>query len=77
MAEREVTVQNKICSNCSASIDHTWVIKNLYRCKVASLELKLGRIPTTKDTKRLGVDVSSVPSGCPNGYHSPENLPLR
>lgn len=84
MAEREITIQNEICSNCSASTDCTWVIKNLYRCKLASLELRLGRIPTAKDIKEKAdktglekLDVDCIPCGCPNDYRSPENLPLR
>lgn len=84
MAEREVTLQNQICSNCSASTGRVWVSKDLYRCRLALLELRLKRIPTAKDVREevewegsVKFDADCIPSGCPNGYHSPENLPLR
>lgn len=84
MAEREVTIQNPICSNCSASTGRAWVSKDLYRCRPALLELQLKRIPTAKDVREAaelegsyGFDADGIPSGCPNGYRSPDSLPLR
>lgn len=83
MAERGVSIQNPICSNCSASTDRGWVSKGLYRCRPALLELQLKRIPTAKDVREAAesegyrFDADRIPSGCPNGYRSPENLPLR
>ena len=84
MAEREVDIQNITCLYCSASIGRTWVSKDLYRCRLALLELGLKRIPTAKDVreqaKEMGLekfDADRIPSGCPNGYHSPDYLPLR
>ena len=83
MAEREVTIQNPICSNCSASTGRVWVSEDLYRCRPALLELRLKRIPTAKDVREAAeleeyrFNADGIPSGCPNGYRSPENLPLR
>ena len=84
MAERKVVIQNKICSECSASTGRAWNLQGIYTCQPALLELKLGRIPTVKDVMdQLGWEgsvrsnVDSIPPNCPNGYHTPENLPLR
>lgn len=55
--------QRKVCSSCRAEAGNI--------CKVAVMQKNLSRRPTTFDALREGVDVTRIPSTCPNGYKEP------
>lgn len=62
-----------ICSVCRAESGR--------QCSLAKLEKNLGRRPTTFDTCQPAygtpVDISKIPSECPNGYVEPDVQILR
>lgn len=66
--------QREICRGCSAS-GQTYVgMIPFPLCKPAQLEGQLKKRPTHGETQQSGIDTSSIPEGCPNGYIS---LPSR
>ena len=48
------------CSFCKAS--------NGVKCLVANLEYQLRKIPTRTEVELVGVNMSNIPTDCPNGY---------
>lgn len=84
MAERELIIYGlgKTCSHCSAGTeDPSSQNQDCYKCLLALLEQGLKRTPTAKDVEswRGWFNAENIPTGCPNGYHSPDSdsLPLR
>lgn len=70
------------CLFCSACYETPYEKSRRYQCLPASTEEYLHRRPTAEDMKNVFKriakgSVKSIPSGCSNGYRSPENLPLR
>lgn len=66
--------QREICSECSASgCTYTGMVP-FPLCKPAYLESQLKKKPTYGEIQQRGIDTSSIPKGCPNGYIS---LPSR
>ena len=66
--------QRKVCAECSASGQTYTGMVPFPLCKSAQLESQLKRKPTYGETQQSGIDTSSIPKGCPNGYIS---LPSR
>ena len=54
------------CNCCAAPL--------LGICRLAELEIKLGRVPTAEDAKQVGIDPEKIVGlYCPNGYTSSNN----
>jgi hypothetical protein len=66
--------QRRVCGECSASGEHRKWMMSFPLCQLARLENLLERRPKDKDAEEFGIDTSSIPEGCPNGYVS---LPSR
>lgn len=87
MAERKrillVQMTGKPCSRCSGGLtDFTTgeIDSAPTTCQIAKLKKKLKRPPTEIEVSKEGggwFSAINIPDGCPNGYRSPENRPLR